>query len=280
MNLPNRFIEAFEAEILPRATEVEGNNYTAPPTFGTTTTIISAPWRYRATALAVSISQSSISQKLTHSKMPPNSSRRPQGQRHFDRNNNTLAFRPRPPPQHPVLGRLQRGENVKTYENHTIENTGIREVVLRDHCLVRRVEVDTSIANNCQFVYSTLRGINKLHRCVLFDCLVGSRTTLNHCQVITATLGFRRFPVEIRVLIFLKAIDWKGTTPPLVIALRGDPQLYREALEQLYKNNWFTYSWKNFDPRKFAAMNFEQRIEHMSCKSQNAFESIMNLAVT
>ncbi|KAF8850257.1 hypothetical protein BDZ45DRAFT_679896 [Acephala macrosclerotiorum] len=46
-------------------------------------------------------------------------------------------------------------------------------------------------------------------------------------------------PTEIRLIIFELAIKFKGDTPPLIIALRGDKMMYNEALPVL-KNCGFT----------------------------------------
>jgi hypothetical protein len=50
----------------------------------------------------------------------------------------------------------------------------------------------------------------------------------------------RALPVEIRVLIFRYCLDlvWQDESmPALIAALRGDRQLYHEALEVFYANN-------------------------------------------
>lgn len=54
-------------------------------------------------------------------------------------------------------------------------------------------------------------------------------------------LGLRAFPPEIREVIFnfSNALTWTGKTPALLMALRGDWQLYAEALDYFYKKNVF-----------------------------------------
>jgi hypothetical protein len=55
----------------------------------------------------------------------------------------------------------------------------------------------------------------------------------------------RALPVEIRLLIFRYCLDhvWQqDSMPPLIVALRGDSQLYHEALEVFYANNTLAVS--------------------------------------
>lgn len=51
--------------------------------------------------------------------------------------------------------------------------------------------------------------------------------------------GLRAFPPEILELIFTPLLTFTGKTPPLLVALRADPQLYQEALSTFRKLNTF-----------------------------------------
>lgn len=42
--------------------------------------------------------------------------------------------------------------------------------------------------------------------------------------------GFSKLPVEIREMIFKEVLVCKGKTPPLLAAVRGNKELYDEAL--------------------------------------------------
>lgn len=66
-------------------------------------------------------------------------------------------------------------------------------------------------------------------------------------------LGLKAFPREIRDMIydFSNVLSWNGETPALIVALRGDQELYREVLELFYRSNTFTLhrgnEWKTRD---------------------------------
>jgi hypothetical protein len=64
--------------------------------------------------------------------------------------------------------------------------------------------------------------------------------------------SFRTFPTEIRLLIFHQYLRHyllqerlEGLTPPLIKALRSDPQVYQEALEIFYSLKTCSISPKN-----------------------------------
>jgi hypothetical protein len=56
--------------------------------------------------------------------------------------------------------------------------------------------------------------------------------------------GLAAFPAEIRAQIFWKTMNWDGTSPPLLKALRSTP-FYYEALEVFYRCNTFVLGRKN-----------------------------------
>src|ERR1700709_2617764 len=61
----------------------------------------------------------------------------------------------------------------------------------------------------------------------------------------TTFFRLRDLPIEIRILIFRLCVATpdNNQTPALIKALRGDPQLYHEALEVYYAINTFTMSF-------------------------------------
>lgn len=62
-----------------------------------------------------------------------------------------------------------------------------------------------------------------------------------------ADAGLRAFPPEIREMIFhfSNCLIWTGKTPAILVALRGDPDLYHEALELFYRRNVFRLRNRN-----------------------------------
>jgi hypothetical protein len=74
---------------------------------------------------------------------------------------------------------------------------------------------------------------------------------------------FRKFPPEIREIIFKEAIEWDGKMPNLIVALRGDPELYFEAHEVLCKSNVFIMSNRNEAGRKLMPSNVYKSIHRL-----------------
>jgi hypothetical protein len=153
----------------------------------------------------------------------------------------TIPMPPKSPTYlHPLVLRVQNNEYVETRKDCIIEAESVTMVWFKDDCLLRVVTTNDCLVNDSQFFNSTInRSI--LKNCVLFDCTWDEETTMEHCQVITETLAFRRFPSVVRTLIFEHAVEGNGVMPPLIVALRGDQQLYREALNVFSKKNEFVY---------------------------------------
>jgi hypothetical protein len=53
--------------------------------------------------------------------------------------------------------------------------------------------------------------------------------------------GFAAFPAEIRAQIFWKTMDWDGTSPPLLKALRSTPVYYKRNTIVLGKENAWSF---------------------------------------
>lgn len=68
-------------------------------------------------------------------------------------------------------------------------------------------------------------------------------------------------------MIFQQYVDskWGAALPPLLVALKGDIELYREALECYYKKHWFALRHNNYN-----------QVESMSAKKD---ATIYNLEV-
>lgn len=60
----------------------------------------------------------------------------------------------------------------------------------------------------------------------------------------------RKIPFELRGMIFKDWLGIKdGKSPVLLIALRGDKELYEQALEVYYKINYFTLTTDPAHPK-------------------------------
>jgi hypothetical protein len=120
-----------------------------------------------------------------------------------------------------IIGGQITGINVRAFE--------IRNASLFD-CEIFASKIFHSSLKKCKVFNSEIDASNifdsKLHEVKLAGC--GTVC----CKISTASLALRRFPPEIRRMILDLCINPDfGITPPVVIALRGEPQLYGEALE-------------------------------------------------
>jgi hypothetical protein len=61
-------------------------------------------------------------------------------------------------------------------------------------------------------------------------------------------LSLRRFPPEIRHMVFYECVRIQdGKSPILLAALRSDPELYHEALQLFNERNYLTLKWSTVD---------------------------------
>ncbi|TVY43247.1 hypothetical protein LCER1_G009020, partial [Lachnellula cervina] len=108
---------------------------------------------------------------------------------------------------------------------------------------IQSCDIDNSLAIHSLGFDSTFGncGIHdsKLHNCKTVggvkDSVVETKNTMN----------FRRFPTEIRNMIFSSAIQMDGLSTGLIAALRPDSLLYSEVLEAFYREHVFVLSHEN-----------------------------------
>jgi hypothetical protein len=90
--------------------------------------------------------------------------------------------------------------------------------------------------------------------------------TLSETQV----LGFKKFPPEIREMIFALCLQWDGKTPELLAALRQNKELYPEALALFHKQKpTYVFSAKNnwtFGEMSDKAIASVKRVKIMATK--------------
>ncbi|TAQ88009.1 hypothetical protein B7494_g3684 [Chlorociboria aeruginascens] len=120
-------------------------------------------------------------------------------------------------------------------------------------------DVEYSTLNKCTVSNSDLYKTHRINEATisgstlshswLTNCIVKD-SYFDRCQKIHLTcpqLSLRKFPVEVRSIIFEKALKWDGKGPGLLVALRGDKKLYYEALKVFYDINPLFYGVKQFE---------------------------------
>ena len=105
-------------------------------------------------------------------------------------------------------------------------------------------KITSSTIKNC-----TLSNCN-ITNSTLVDCKVTNSTLhespfvkskLSGCQVTTSVLTLRKIPFELRGMILKYCLKFvKGKSPALLVALRGDKELYEQALEVYHETNYLT----------------------------------------
>jgi uncharacterized protein YjbI with pentapeptide repeats len=175
------------------------------------------------------------------------------------------------------------GPEKDVMESSTLSGIAIRKIAIK-HCVLRYVEIRTSEISNTTLyqckVYTSMISNSSFDNCIIFNSTINGCTATNSkvheckfaklktngCTVTTSPLAFRKFSPEIRETIFRDCVDFKDRkTPPLLIALRGDKELYQEAIQLFYKLNFF---------------RLDDRIrERVSTMSANALSTISKLTI-
>lgn len=109
-------------------------------------------------------------------------------------------------------------------------------------------EIENSALINCKVFNSELRWCTAVES-QLHEVEIGARCTIKGGEISYSLLAFRRFPPEVREMIFQRAINFKHTTTKiekgnsnrqrvLLRALRCDRQLYPEAISVCFGLCW------------------------------------------
>ncbi|KAL2074847.1 hypothetical protein VTL71DRAFT_8626 [Oculimacula yallundae] len=117
---------------------------------------------------------------------------------------------------------------------------------------VHRPAVIGATLHNLTFTTSTFTN------CILSDCII-SESTLTNCAISNSVLNsctvtgaspsqktispftLRKLPYELREMVFKDCLEIKnGKSPALMVALRGDKELYEHALKVYYRINYYT----------------------------------------
>ncbi|KAK0129541.1 hypothetical protein ONS96_000106 [Cadophora gregata f. sp. sojae] len=120
----------------------------------------------------------------------------------------------------------------------TITTSTLTSCILTNSTISSSTIKDCTISN-CNIANSTLVDC-KLTNCNLQESPF-VKSKLSGCQVTTSSLTLRKFPFELRGMIFKDCLKIEGgKSPQLIVALRGDKELYEQALEVYYKVNYLT----------------------------------------
>jgi hypothetical protein len=154
-----------------------------------------------------------------------------------------------PPPELDAMASSTAAKDL--IEDSTLSGVTIRKTMVKN-CVLRYVEIHTSTISNstlehCQLFNSTIDN-GSAEDTMIHECKFRG-LKMKRCKVTTSPLGLRRFPPEIRAMIFEYSTPWdsnKAKTPEILVALRGDCELYEEAIKTFYKQNWLRIDVGNF----------------------------------
>ncbi|KAE9378850.1 hypothetical protein N431DRAFT_396722 [Stipitochalara longipes BDJ] len=169
-------------------------------------------------------------------------------------------------------------------KNSIIQGTTIRKTSFIG-CTLRHADIFGSTISgsilsnvklsNCAIDGSTLNVVRLTNSTVVSSSLVDSKLhetpiancSMDNCTMTSSPLAFRKFPPEIRSMIFAGCIDFNHRkTPVVLVALRSDKEIYEEAIQIFYKLNWFRVKLQNLSG--FGSM------------SRKALESIQNFSLS
>lgn len=161
----------------------------------------------------------------------------------------------------PFLKALET-QNIQVCQNGTLDGVILRDKVFRSECTITNTQLTNCIIMN-SFLTNTKLDHCIIAKCELRECrliyssikeskVIDSEFTFclrSKCDV-TPTPPLNRIPPEIGVKIFSDVIEWKGKTPALIAAVRGDPVLYREALGVLRRTCTFSMHRETYATRQ------------------------------
>jgi hypothetical protein len=154
-------------------------------------------------------------------------------------------------------------------------NQGVEvELLIIQNSFLHGIEIRKAVIRSSSLNYIHIHGStisdSTLKKCKLFNCIIRDcslteyevhetkihSSSMDGCIVTTSPLALRKFPPEIREMIFQRCIDTRDNkSPSIIIALRGDKELYREAIKVFYKLNFFKLTWGTAPSCKFLSAN-------------------------
>jgi hypothetical protein len=173
---------------------------------------------------------------------------------------------------------LLKTTNIVVYNPSTHTAITAQGVVSHQKHALVYVSLSNYIIQSCNLTKSVLKGClivnSELRDCILDDCKLADsliyNSSFNNCSrskcFVSPLPYLYRIPREIRDKIFSEAIEWNGTTPVLIAALRGDPVLYQEALRILSKKWVLKFHSGNIQKRNIALPTSFRGIERIRIK--------------
>lgn len=177
-------------------------------------------------------------------------------------------------------------------ENSTLSGLTIRKTILKN-CVLRHVKIHTSTISNssmyqCTVYTSTISEESSLEKCNVLNSTINGCTAIDsdihestftkvkmdRCTITTSPLALCRFAPGIRAKIFgycTSSRKFKFKTPKILIALRGDSELYQEALRTFYNQNWFVLDFKNFSKTDLMSEKIAENIKKLAIVYVNLF---------
>jgi uncharacterized protein YjbI with pentapeptide repeats len=175
--------------------------------------------------------------------------------------------------------------DMDSIEKSTLNGLTIRKTILKN-CLLRHVKIHASTISNssmyrCTVYTSTISDECSFENCNVLNSTINGCTAIdsnihestfrkvkmNRCKITTSPLALRQFTPEIRARIFgycTPQKSWASKTPEVLIALRGDSELYQEALRAFYKQNWFRLNFRNFSKTELMSKKSVENINKLS----------------
>jgi hypothetical protein len=140
--------------------------------------------------------------------------------------------------------------------SYLVENVATRKTDFRN-CKMEDIRLSYSGTDTTYF---------NCHECEIDE---SSKSLISNGTITKSPLAFNKFAPELRCQIFSYCLEWANTkarTPNLIIALRGDPTLYHEALDLFYKANTFNMSYENKRGRELMESSAFEGIQKLSLR--------------
>ncbi|KAG4441085.1 hypothetical protein IFR05_003439 [Cadophora sp. M221] len=136
--------------------------------------------------------------------------------------------------------------------------------------VIKKSQLNGTEVRNTVFISCNLKHIcpTVLSECDLVNTVLHetkfAKLSMENCRVTTSPLSIRRFCPELRKLVFERCVHTRdNTSPVLLVALRGNPEFYYEALECFYRQNRFRLKLANLSDYERMSKKASGAIRHL-----------------